>query len=145
MAQPHDPQTHEEVVPVPKEGDLAPTLGSDIHFPSDKPVLVVFLRHCGDPFAEKTFRLLTNLSNHHPEVHCVAVSQSSQDETDKWYVCPLQSSPTLSEPKKDPSESKKERCCFVDNKPGSSRPAASGTSRSSSTPSASCITPGGWG
>jgi hypothetical protein len=50
---------------------------------------VVFLRHCGDPFAEKTFRLLTDLSNHHPEVHCVAVSQSSQEETDKWCVGPV--------------------------------------------------------
>jgi hypothetical protein len=79
-------QTNEEVVPVPKIGDIAPSLGKDIHFPRDKPVLVVFLRHCGCPFAEKTFKLLTNLSNHHPEIHCVAVSQSSQQDTDKWCV-----------------------------------------------------------
>ncbi|KAL2181551.1 uncharacterized protein P884DRAFT_295849 [Thermothelomyces heterothallicus CBS 202.75] len=76
----------EEVVPVPKVGDRAPSLGKDIHFPHDKPLLVVFLRHCGCPFAEKTFKLLTNLSNHHPEVHCVAVSQSDQKDTDEWVV-----------------------------------------------------------
>ena len=86
MSQPHDPHADGEVVPIPNVGDSAPTLGKDIRFPHDKPVLAVFLRHCGDPFAEKTFRLLTDLSNHHPEVHCVAVSQSSQEETDKWYV-----------------------------------------------------------
>ena len=36
--------------------------------------------------AEKTFRLLTTLSNHHPEIRCIAVSQSSQADTDKWCV-----------------------------------------------------------
>ncbi|KAG7290666.1 hypothetical protein NEMBOFW57_000669 [Staphylotrichum longicolle] len=81
-----NPHTDEAVVPVPQVGDPAPTLGKDVHFPSDKPVMVVFLRHCGCPFAEKTFKLLTDLSNHHPELHCVAVSQSTQEETDKWIV-----------------------------------------------------------
>ncbi|KAK4234801.1 hypothetical protein C8A03DRAFT_18360 [Achaetomium macrosporum] len=79
-------QPQQLLAPVPKVGDRAPTLGNDVHFPRDKPVLVVFLRHCGCPFAEKTFKLLTDLSNHHPEVHCVAVSQSSQKDTDKWIV-----------------------------------------------------------
>ena len=50
MSQPsQNPNTHEVVVPVPKIGDRAPTLGDAIHFPRDKPVLVVFLRHCGCP------------------------------------------------------------------------------------------------
>ncbi|KAK4106403.1 hypothetical protein N658DRAFT_18018 [Parathielavia hyrcaniae] len=81
------------VVHPPKIGDRAPPLGNDddaaaagIRFPHDKPVLVVFLRHCGCPFAEKTFRLLTSLSNHHPEVCCVAVSQSTREDTDGWIV-----------------------------------------------------------
>ena len=48
MSQP----THQDsnvVVPVPEIGDRAPTLGDAVHFPRDKPVLVVFLRHCGCP------------------------------------------------------------------------------------------------
>lgn len=44
-----NPHTDEAVVPVPQVGDPAPTLGKDVHFPSDKPVMVVFLRHCGCP------------------------------------------------------------------------------------------------
>ncbi|KAH6624761.1 hypothetical protein B0J18DRAFT_429201 [Chaetomium sp. MPI-SDFR-AT-0129] len=76
----------ESVVPVPQAGDRAPSLGDQVHFPSDKPVLVVFLRHCGCPFAEKTFRTLSNLSNHHPEIQFIAISQSTQEDTDKWIV-----------------------------------------------------------
>jgi hypothetical protein len=38
-----------EIAPVPNPGDFAPSLGKDIQFPRDKPVLLVFLRHCGDP------------------------------------------------------------------------------------------------
>ena len=48
MSQP----THQDAnveVPVPKIGDRAPTLGDAVHFPRDKPVLVVFLRHFGCP------------------------------------------------------------------------------------------------
>jgi len=86
MPQPQQDSDAAEVVPVPGAGDRAPSLGNDISFPHEKPVLVVFLRHCGCPFAEKTFKLLTNVSNHHPEIHCVAVSQSGQDDTDKWVV-----------------------------------------------------------
>ncbi|KAJ4304306.1 hypothetical protein N0V88_001919 [Collariella sp. IMI 366227] len=74
------------VAPVPKVGERAPTLGMAVKFPKDKPVLVVFLRHLSCPFAEKTFRLLTDLSNHHPEIHCVAVSECSKEDTDKWIV-----------------------------------------------------------
>ncbi len=99
-----DPNAHEVVVPVPKIGDRAPTLGDAVHFPRDKPILVVFLRHFGCPcksslhsallfvlviisvctVAEQTFRRLTDISNHHPELHCIAVSQSGLEETDKW-------------------------------------------------------------
>ncbi|KAL2024478.1 hypothetical protein VTK56DRAFT_8289 [Thermocarpiscus australiensis] len=75
-----------EVAPVPKVGERAPPLDKEIQFPSDKPVLVVFLRQCGDPFAEKTFKLLTKFSTKHPEIRCAAVSQCSQADTDKWVV-----------------------------------------------------------
>ncbi len=42
-------ENEEEVVPVPQIGDRAPTLGKTIQFPHEKPVVVVFLRHCGCP------------------------------------------------------------------------------------------------
>ncbi|KAK3905596.1 hypothetical protein C8A05DRAFT_30600 [Staphylotrichum tortipilum] len=83
---PHGNEREEDVVPVPKVGDRAPTLGETVQFPREQPVVVVFLRHCGCPFAEKTFKLLADLSNHHPELHCVAISQAPQEETDKWIV-----------------------------------------------------------
>ncbi|KAK4456883.1 hypothetical protein QBC42DRAFT_292136, partial [Cladorrhinum samala] len=35
--------------PVPNVGDRAPALGREVLFPNDKPVIVVFLRHCGCP------------------------------------------------------------------------------------------------
>ncbi|KAL2202008.1 hypothetical protein CC79DRAFT_164325 [Sarocladium strictum] len=52
--------------------------------PDGRPTLVVFLRHCGCPFAEKTFKALTALSSAYPSLHCVAVSHSSQEATDRW-------------------------------------------------------------
>ncbi|KAK4189563.1 hypothetical protein QBC35DRAFT_513979 [Podospora australis] len=74
------------VQPVPEVGDRAPSLGRDVRFPSDRPVVVVFLRHCGCPFAEKTFKTFTKFSTDHPEIRCVAVSQSSTQETDAWII-----------------------------------------------------------
>lgn len=74
-----------EVAPVPKIGDTAP-VSEKLSLPHDKPTIIVFLRHCGCPFAEKTFRLLTKFSAKHPEIHCIAVSHSSQADTDAWVV-----------------------------------------------------------
>lgn len=37
-----------EVGPALKIGDQAP-VSEDIQFPSDKPMIIVFLRNCGDP------------------------------------------------------------------------------------------------
>jgi hypothetical protein len=36
--------------------------------------------------AEKTFRLFTKFSVDHPEIHCIAVSHSTQSDTDKWII-----------------------------------------------------------
>ncbi|GAB1320415.1 hypothetical protein MFIFM68171_10625 [Madurella fahalii] len=80
------PPPAKQVAPIPQPGDRAPPLGDDIQFPRAKPALVVFLRHCGCPFAEKTFKILTSLSTRHPEIDCIAVSQSSRPDTDKWVV-----------------------------------------------------------
>jgi hypothetical protein len=88
-----------EVAPVPKIGDRAPP-SSNLFLTQPKPTIIVFLRHCGCPcksrpsfhhtgrsqleVAEKTFRLFTKFSNRHPEIHCIAVSHSSQADTDQW-------------------------------------------------------------
>ncbi|KAM7194995.1 hypothetical protein V8F20_007721 [Naviculisporaceae sp. PSN 640] len=79
-------QQHEIAAPL-KPGDNAPQ-SKHIHFPSEKPVIIVFLRNCGSPFAEKTFRLLTAFSNHNKkDIHCIAITQaSSQQVTDEWVI-----------------------------------------------------------
>jgi hypothetical protein len=99
-------QGQEEVIPIPQPGDRAPPLAPTstlttsgplptpltpsapiVTFPRAKPVLAVFLRHCGCPFAEKTFRRLADVANQYrDEVTCVAVSQAGREETEKWYV-----------------------------------------------------------
>ncbi|PSN64577.1 hypothetical protein BS50DRAFT_590371 [Corynespora cassiicola Philippines] len=50
----------------------------------DKPVVVAFLRHCGCPFAEKTFLDLRASAVAHPDIRHVAVSHSDQPSTDRW-------------------------------------------------------------
>ncbi|KAK3333257.1 hypothetical protein B0T19DRAFT_121096 [Cercophora scortea] len=77
------PEKH--VAPVPKVGDRAPE-SAQLSWPSGRPTIIVFLRHCGCPFAEKTFRALTALSTTHPEIHCIAITQASQAVTDKWII-----------------------------------------------------------
>ncbi|KAK6544421.1 hypothetical protein TWF694_001116 [Orbilia ellipsospora] len=51
-----------------------------------KPYMVTFLRHCGCPFAEKAFQSFRALSDSHPEIHFIAISHSSQADTDEWVV-----------------------------------------------------------
>ncbi|KAI6091952.1 hypothetical protein F4821DRAFT_225918 [Hypoxylon rubiginosum] len=74
-----------DVQPVPKVGEKAP-VHPNLILPSDKPTVIVFLRHCGCPFAEKAFKNLTTLSTHHKDVHFVAVSHSSPEATERWVV-----------------------------------------------------------
>ncbi|KAI4603565.1 hypothetical protein KJ359_003381 [Pestalotiopsis sp. 9143b] len=75
-----------EVQPVPKTGEQAPVV-ENFKLKTDKPTLIVFLRHCGCPFAEKTFKALTAISSKYKdELHCVAVSHSSPEATERWVV-----------------------------------------------------------
>ncbi|KAH6661122.1 hypothetical protein BKA67DRAFT_550237 [Truncatella angustata] len=70
----------------PKPGERAP-VNDSFQFKTDKPTLVVFLRHCGCPFAEKTFKKLTKISSMYQDVlHCVAVSHSEPESTERWVV-----------------------------------------------------------
>ncbi|KAK1781771.1 hypothetical protein QBC45DRAFT_39639 [Copromyces sp. CBS 386.78] len=82
----HDAEKHpHDVAPVPQVGGRAPQ-SEQIRFPSAKPAVILFLRHCGCPFAEKAFRILTALSISHPNLHFLAVSHSSPQDTDAWVV-----------------------------------------------------------
>ncbi|KAI1082248.1 hypothetical protein F5B20DRAFT_532706 [Whalleya microplaca] len=74
-----------EVAPVPEVGSKAP-VNPNLTFPSDKPTIIVFLRHCGCPFAEKTFKALTALSTTYKQVHFIAVSHSSPEATEHWVI-----------------------------------------------------------
>ncbi|KAI1842299.1 hypothetical protein JX265_009716 [Neoarthrinium moseri] len=75
-----------DVKPAPKAGEKAP-VNENLTLPSDKPTLIVFLRHCGCPFAEKTFKQLTNISAiYKGDLNCVAVSHSSQEATERWVI-----------------------------------------------------------
>ncbi|KAK4639162.1 hypothetical protein QC761_705710 [Podospora bellae-mahoneyi] len=70
----------------PRIGDRAPSLGPSITFPTDKPLLVVFLRYCGCPFAEQAFTTLTTFSTTHPSITCIAITQSPPSESDTWII-----------------------------------------------------------
>ncbi|KAF3770245.1 hypothetical protein M406DRAFT_325696 [Cryphonectria parasitica EP155] len=73
-----------EVAPIPKVGEPAPE-HEKLKLPHDKPAVIVFLRHCGCPFAEKSFRNLVAFSNTHAgKISCIAISHSSQEATEKW-------------------------------------------------------------
>ncbi|KAI0142827.1 hypothetical protein GGR57DRAFT_485321 [Xylariaceae sp. FL1272] len=74
-----------DVKPVPEVGTPAPK-HPNLELPTDKPTIIVFLRHCGCPFAEKTFKSLTRLSTQHPEINFIAASHSSSESTERWVV-----------------------------------------------------------
>lgn len=68
----------------PQIGKIAPS-SDRLPLPhNDAPVIVVFLRHVGCPFAEKTFLQLRMIAAAHPETHFVAVSHSSVQAMDRW-------------------------------------------------------------
>ncbi|KAL1652027.1 hypothetical protein SLS58_000150 [Diplodia intermedia] len=78
--------------PEAKKTNEAPAIGSKapsseqlaIPAADGRPVVVTFLRHCGCPFAEKTFRNLREAASRNPDIRFVAVSHSDQAATDRW-------------------------------------------------------------
>ncbi|KZL84772.1 alkyl hydroperoxide reductase subunit c thiol specific antioxidant, partial [Colletotrichum incanum] len=70
---------------LPKVGDFAPSTDL-LKFPraDGKAAVVVFLRHCGCPFAEKSFIVLREAASKNPNVAFIAVSHSSESHTKKW-------------------------------------------------------------
>ncbi|KAG6042010.1 hypothetical protein E4U41_007106 [Claviceps citrina] len=73
------------VAELPVVGAKAPS-AAKLPLPDGRKSIILFLRHCGCPFAEKTFKCLTAVSDAHKEdgIHCVAVSHSSRDATERW-------------------------------------------------------------
>jgi hypothetical protein len=71
--------------PAPEIGAKAPST-SKLPIPNGngKPTVVTFLRHCGCPFAEKTFQELRNYANKNKDVNFIAVSHSDEQSTEKW-------------------------------------------------------------
>lgn len=51
---------------------------------SGAPTVITFLRHCGCPWAEKTFLNLREVARDHRTTSFIAVSHSSQAATDTW-------------------------------------------------------------
>ncbi|CAK7203432.1 hypothetical protein SEUCBS139899_006166 [Sporothrix eucalyptigena] len=83
MAAQNATATGPTIAPLPVVDGTAPD-SPELNLPRPKPVLIVFLRQCGDPFAEKTFRQLAALSEDRPELQCIAVSQAVREVTDLW-------------------------------------------------------------
>jgi peroxiredoxin len=74
-----------DVAPLPKVGSKAPEGSSLLDDLKGRPTVILFLRHCGCPFAEKSFKQLTTLSAEvSSQVHFVAVSHSSAAATERW-------------------------------------------------------------
>ncbi|EPE26905.1 Thioredoxin-like protein [Glarea lozoyensis ATCC 20868] len=74
-----------EVAPTPVVGKQAPATAKLRLPPMDgRPAVVVFLRHAGCPFAEKTFIELRRLANKYTRLQFFAVSHSSKQATDRW-------------------------------------------------------------
>jgi len=71
----------------PSVGSKAPS-SAKLELPAadGKPTIVTFLRHCGCPFAEKTFLNLRRLAGVHPEAYFVAVSHSDDESTERWVI-----------------------------------------------------------
>lgn len=49
-----------------------------------RPAAIAFLRHCGCPFAEKTFLNLRDVAKDRTDVDFIAVSHSDKQSTDTW-------------------------------------------------------------
>lgn len=67
----------------PSVGGKAPETAK-LQVGGGSPTIVAFLRHCGCPFAEKTFLNLRDVAKGHRDINFVAVSHSSEEATNSW-------------------------------------------------------------
>ncbi|KAI9814180.1 MAG: hypothetical protein M1827_003346 [Pycnora praestabilis] len=83
-----------DTAPAPTIGARAPSTDKLTMPNADgKPTIIAFLRHCGCPFAEKTFLNLRSTAEAHPHTQFVAVSHSDSDATNKWLAGVGEASP----------------------------------------------------
>lgn len=76
---PQNPDTAEP----PKIGQPAPST-SLIDVETNKRTVITFLRHCGCPFAEKTFIRIREAAKVHRDIDFIAVSHSEEEDTQTW-------------------------------------------------------------
>lgn len=77
--------SHLSTSPIPSISANAPSTSNlQLPNPNGNPTILTFLRHCGCPFAEKTFLSLRATASAHPSINFVAISHSDQPATDKW-------------------------------------------------------------
>ena len=78
------------IAPKAPETAQPPSIGSKapdtpkLQLQPGRPAVIAFLRHCGCPFAEKTFLELREAAKAHKPVDFVAVSHSSEAATQAW-------------------------------------------------------------
>ena len=76
---PDNPPTAEP----PKIGGQAPSTPK-LNVEKGKRTIITFLRHCGCPFAEKTFIRFRETAKTHRDIDFIAVSHSDEDATQTW-------------------------------------------------------------
>jgi AhpC/TSA antioxidant enzyme len=68
--------------PAPAPGEFAREL--PVTLESGRPAIVLFLRHTGCPFAERTMQMLREQAARSPEVQWVAISHAPEAATARW-------------------------------------------------------------
>ncbi|KAF2207749.1 hypothetical protein CERZMDRAFT_122597 [Cercospora zeae-maydis SCOH1-5] len=69
--------------PPPQIGSQAPQ-PPILSLQPNQPTILAFLRHCGCPFAEKTYLLLRSAAKSHRDITFLTISHSDRASTDKW-------------------------------------------------------------
>ena len=72
-----------EAAEPPAIGKKAPDTAK-LELTPGRPAVITFLRHCGCPWAEKTYLNLRDIAKEHAEIDFVAVSHSDDASTQKW-------------------------------------------------------------
>lgn len=77
------PKPTHEVASPPTLGSQAPKTPK-LQLESGKPTILSFLRHCGCPFAEKTFLNLREAATANRHINFLAISHSDEASTETW-------------------------------------------------------------
>lgn len=77
------PKSPSSIPDPPSIGSKAPSTPK-IKLQPGQPTILTFLRHCGCPFAEKTFLNLRETAKAHKSIAFIAISHSDQAATDTW-------------------------------------------------------------